>query len=147
MPTDVDKENLEQLQQRVASIPNIEDPMWLDASQEDWNAVENKGPFDLIIAINCIHVSPRALHLQLFQKSKKLLNVGGWLFIYAACKVDGEYTSESNKSFDEMLRSTNPEYGLRDVKDMQRLAAENGLECVTVSEMPAANTALLFRKQ
>ncbi|GJQ12386.1 hypothetical protein GpartN1_g4177.t1 [Galdieria partita] len=147
VPTDIDKENLEQLQQRVASIPNIDEPIWLDASQEDWGAVEKKAPFDLIIAINCIHVSPRALHLQLFQKSKNLLNPGGFLFIYAACKVDGQYTNESNKNFDEMLRSTHPEFGLRDVKDMQRLAKENQLECVEVSEMPASNTALLFRKQ
>ncbi|KAK4525706.1 hypothetical protein GAYE_SCF16G3615 [Galdieria yellowstonensis] len=109
LPTDIDDENLQQLRQRVSSIPNIEDPVWLDAAQEDWGVVEKSAPFDLIIAINCIHVSPRALHVELFKKSKQLLNSGGWLFIYAACKIDGEYTSESNKNFDEMLRSTHPE--------------------------------------
>eukprot|EP00871_Galdieria_phlegrea_P004949 jgi/Galph1/5455/GphlegSOOS_G4084.1 len=146
IPTDIDQENLEELKRKAQVVPNVKDPIFLDASQEHWPEVDKYAPFQAMIAINCIHVSPRALHIQLFRKAKEILAPGGILFIYAACKVNGEYTSESNKSFDGMLHDTNPEFGLRDTTDMKRLGDENGLEFVEICEMPAANTALIFRK-
>jgi len=65
--------------------------------------------------------------------------------LYGAFTVDGEFIGESNQAFDKFCRSTRG-YGLKEVRDLERLAADVGLACVTPRAMPANNLLLRFVK-
>ncbi len=59
--------------------------------------------------------------------------------------IDGEFIGDSNKVFDKFCRSTRG-YGLKEVRDLERLAADVGLACLAPRDMPANNLLLRFVK-
>lgn len=75
-----------------------------------------------------------------------LLQPGGLLFIYGPFKIDGAFTSDSNRQFHESLTASNPEWGYRDAADVSKEAAAAGLALQQCVAMPANNFALVFRK-
>jgi hypothetical protein len=48
--------------------------------------------------------------------------------------------------FDSSLREGNPEWGVRDVCDLEKLAAGAGLVLIETIEMPANNLILVFAR-
>ena len=70
----------------------------------------------------------------------------GRLFIYGPFKRGGQHTSESNAAFDRSLRDGNPEWGVRDVEDLGRVADGVGLKLADVIAMPANNLVLAFAR-
>lgn len=66
------------------------------------------------------------------------------LVLYGPFKQDGKHTALSNAVFDTSLRDANPEWGVRDVADLERLAAGAGLALSEIVEMPANNLILVF---
>lgn len=77
----------------------------------------------------------------------RLLQSKGLLFIYGPFKVDGKFTTDSNKQFHETLIAQNPQWGYRDVAAVAAVAAEAGLDHEQTIPMPANNFALVFRRQ
>ena len=65
--------------------------------------------------------------------------------VYGAFTVDGEFIGDSNKAFDKFCRSTRG-FGLKELRDLERLAADVGLACTTPRAMPANNLLLRFVK-
>ena len=59
---------------------------------------------------------------------------------------DGRHTAISNAVFDTSLRERNPEWGVRDIEDLQTLAGSVGLALIEVAEMPANNLILVFER-
>ena len=49
-----------------------------------------------------------------------------------------------NAVFDTSLRNADPEWGVRDIADLEKLAARNGLALQETVEMPAHNMILVF---
>ncbi|MGB7578533.1 MAG: DUF938 domain-containing protein, partial [Pseudolabrys sp.] len=76
----------------------------------------------------------------------RLLRADGRLFIYGPFMRDGAHTAPSNAAFDAALRAENPEWGVRDVRDLCTLADEAGLSLVEISPMPANNLVLAFAR-
>jgi hypothetical protein len=72
--------------------------------------------------------------------------VDGRLFLYGPFKRDGKHTAVSNAVFDSSLRDRNPEWGVRDIADLEKLAANAGLALVDIAEMPANNLTLVFER-
>ncbi|NEP45780.1 MAG: DUF938 domain-containing protein, partial [Okeania sp. SIO2H7] len=58
----------------------------------------------------------------------------------------GEHTTPSNQSFDESLRSQDPEWGVRNLEDVIAVADKEGLRFVEMVEMPANNLSVIFHK-
>jgi hypothetical protein len=52
----------------------------------------------------------------------------------------------SNAAFDQSLRSRNPEWGVRDVRDLCALADQSGLSLTEIATMPANNLMLAFER-
>jgi hypothetical protein len=52
----------------------------------------------------------------------------------------------SNLDFDASLKRRNPDWGLRDLDDVTRVAAEHGLTRRQVVRMPANNLSVVFAK-
>ncbi len=99
---------------------------------------------DAILCINMIHISPWEATLALFAGAAALLSPGALLYTYGPYKFDG-VTAPSNEAFDQSLRSRDPRWGVRDVKDLGATATDFALTEVVV--MPANNHSLIFRRK
>ncbi len=49
--------------------------------------------------------------------------------------------------FDTSLRERDPEWGVRDISELEILAASAGLELVEMAGMPANNMVLVFERR
>ena len=80
-----------------------------------------------------------------FRGSAEFLNKDGKLLVYGPFSYHGKHTSPSNEQFDEYLKQQNPNSGVRDFIDLERLAHETGLRFVEDYAMPANNRCLLWQ--
>lgn len=122
---------------------NVRGPFALDVLSRDWS-VEGEAPFDAIVAINMIHISPWEATLALISGAARLLAPSGVLFTYGPYKRDGVHTAPSNEAFDASLKARNPEWGIRDIKEVAEAAAARGLSLHEFIDMPANNVSLVF---
>ena len=83
---------------------------------------------------------------QFFNGVGKTLTSNGYFCLYGPFNFCGEFTSDSNKSFDQYLKSQDPEMGLRDYVDLEALARAAGLMFVEKHDMPANNFILVWQK-
>jgi len=149
-PSDVDERLFESIESYAKhnNLSNLLSPILLDVSSNvtQW-PVDKQTKFDLIICSNVIHISPWKCTLGLFEGTSALLKDGtGLLITYGPYAVDGILTPESNVNFDISLRSQNPEWGVRDIRDLKQLAEKNKMIFVSMHCMPANNKVLIFRK-
>ena len=73
-----------------------------------------------------------------------LLDPGSPLITYGPYALDGEHTSESNAAFDASLKSRNPGWGVRDLRDVCLVANDAGFDLKERVAMPANNFSLLW---
>ena len=64
--------------------------------------------------------------------------------MYGPFKMNGTHTAPSNNDFDIYLRKRNPEWGLRDISSLKKLAGSGGFCLTQVKHMPANNLSLFF---
>jgi len=146
-PSDYDKGVFEAIRQMQGeySNANVWDPVHIDlAKPETWpDAKTNR--YDVVFAINLFHVAPIAIAESVAQIAARVLNQTGFLAIYGPFKVDGNYTAPSNEAFDRELRAANaPEWGLKDVRDVEKAANEHGIVLAQQLALPANNFMLVF---
>jgi SAM-dependent methyltransferase len=121
---------------------NFLPPMRLDAAATDWPVTR----VDAIVCINMIHIAPWYACEGLMRGAGRVLPPGGVLFLYGPYRLDGRQTAESNAAFDQSLRTRNPDWGVRDLADVTRLAADHKLVLTSAVAMPANNLCVVFRK-
>lgn len=68
------------------------------------------------------------------------------LITYGPYANNGIIEPESNVRFNQSLRHSDPEWGLRDIQDLKILAMECGLELLQIHNMPSNNKMLIWRK-
>ncbi|MGH6951929.1 MAG: DUF938 domain-containing protein [Vitreimonas sp.] len=122
-------------------LANVLPPLAIDVRDAGWDA---GGPYDAVVAINMIHISPWEATLGLMAGAGGLLRDGGALFAYGPCMRDGRHTAPSNEAFDAWLKTLDPSFGVRDVADVEAAALARGLVLQEVVEMPANNLSLVF---
>ena len=125
-----------------AAVDNLLPPLQLDALVSDWN-VDNPAA---ILCINMIHIAPWEAAIGLFNHAAKLLEPGALLYLYGPYFRDEVETAEGNLEFERSLKSRNLQWGIRDLADMDALAARTGFARESLIEMPANNISLVFRK-
>ena len=125
----------------AAGLPNLREPLQLDASAADWPLAQA----DAILCINMAHISPWAASLGLLDGAARLLREGAPLVLYGPWLWDEIETAPSNLDFDRDLKARDPEWGLRRVEDFAAAAAERGIDLEEVRPMPANNLMLLLR--
>jgi Protein of unknown function (DUF938) len=130
--------------QQSTPCDNMYPPIDLDASSDEW-LIESKEPITAIVNINMIHIAPKAAYLGLFAGAKRILPVGGILYLYGPFKQDGVHTAPSNAAFDESLQSQNPAWGIRDLEEITAVAHSHKLELQRVYPMPANNLSVVFK--
>lgn len=125
-----------------AGLPTLRPVLAIDASTPGW-PVERA---DAILCINMVHISPWEATLGLMAEAGRLLPAGGPLVLYGPYRVGGGHTAASNEAFDQWLADLDPRYGVRDIGDLEDVAARHGLHLDDRIPMPANNFILVFRK-
>jgi SAM-dependent methyltransferase len=144
-PSDVDPDALRSIRawRDEARLPNLRDPLRLDAASAEWPIAKA----DAVLSINMVHISPWTSALGLMEGAARLLSGGGALILYGPWLKDDIPTADSNMAFDADLRRRDPQWGLRRVEDFAAAAAERGLVLQEVRAMPANNLMLLLRAE
>jgi SAM-dependent methyltransferase len=125
-----------------ANLTNVGPALALDAASGVW-PIEHA---DVVLCINMVHISPWASTVGLIHGAARVLVSGGLLFLYGPYRRDGRHTAPSNEAFDADLRRRNPEWGVRDLEAVAKLAADAGFSAPRVEPMPANNFSVLFRR-
>ena len=144
-PTDPDAQLRESILLRTQAIElaNVNPPLDLDVLRLPWPISRA----DAIVCINMIHVAPWTATKALCDGAGQVLDNGGMLFLYGPYRRGGRHTAPSNEAFDASLRARNPQWGLRDLEDVARHAEDGGFDLAEITEMPANNLSLIFRKR
>ena len=151
-PSDLNDQHLKSIAawRAHAGLANIRPPLRIDLSDLAWCSQmhDGSGPGELLAVFcgNVIHIAPWRVAEGLFAGAARYLRADGRLFLYGPFKRDGKHTAPSNAAFDTSLRDRNPEWGVRDIADLEKLAAGVGLMLIDIAEMPANNLVLVFTR-
>lgn len=138
------EENLAGIEQWVseAALPNLRGPVRLNVMDPHWPVVS----VDYVFSANTAHIMSWTEVEAMFEGVGKVLAPRGLFCLYGPVNRDGEYTSDSNRQFDEMLRARDPMMGIRDDQALLRLGRRCGLKYVADNSMPARNRLLIWAK-
>ena len=144
-PTDRDPAALASIaaHREMARTPNVLPPLALDVCELPWPVSR----MEAVVCINMIHISPWRSAECLISGAAELLAPGAMLFLYGPYMEDGRHTAPSNAAFDASLRAQNPDWGVRDLGDVRKLADEHGFDFVERVAMPANNLSVVFRRR
>ncbi len=142
-PTDPDPSALASIAawREEVNLANLAAPLALDVTGS-W-PIDHA---DAIVCINMVHISPWESAIALFANAGRILASGSLLYLYGPYRFDGAFTSESNAEFDRSLRSRDERWGVRDIRDLEKLATSAGLTLRDTIAMPANNHSLIFRR-
>jgi cyclopropane fatty-acyl-phospholipid synthase-like methyltransferase len=142
-PSDPDPDARRSIDAWVAAsgLATIRPALALDAATTaTWPAA------DAVVCINMIHIAPWAAAEGLFHGAASALPPGAPLILYGPYRRGGAHTAPSNAAFDADLRARNPAWGVRDLEAVAALAAREGFGPPAVTEMPANNLTVVFRR-
>ncbi|OQW55731.1 MAG: SAM-dependent methyltransferase [Proteobacteria bacterium SG_bin9] len=144
-PTDPDERAIASIKGwiREAASPNIVAPLMFDVTEGKW-------PFkklDGIICINMTHISPWRATEALMRGAAGALKHGAPLYLYGPYRRRNVPTAPSNEEFDQHLRTQNSEWGLRNLEIVSILAQSVGFMKPDITEMPANNLSIVFRRR
>ncbi len=124
-----------------ARLPNTPAALHLDVS-DTWPAAR----FDAVFSANTLHIMGWREVERMFSGLDQVLTNDAVLVIYGPFNYNGDYTSESNRDFDQALRADAPHRGIRDHAAVNALAASIGLMPIADVTMPANNRCLVWQR-
>jgi cyclopropane fatty-acyl-phospholipid synthase-like methyltransferase len=143
LPSDRE-ENLPGIAEWVADAgaANLRQPLKLDVTSADWPVDQ----VDYVFTANTAHIMSWTEVEAMFEGVGQHLVQKGLFCLYGPVNRDGEFTSESNRAFDSMLRARDPMMGIRDDRALIALAQRCGLALAADISMPACNRLLIWSK-
>lgn len=129
----------ENLQQH--GLPNIQAPQALDASAEQWPALEA----DLVYSANTLHIMSWSSVCQLFQHLGQIPAAKPVLF-YGPFRFEDRDFAPSNEAFDQWLKQRDAQSGIRDIRALEEQGETVGLSLEQAIEMPANNHILVWKR-
>ena len=126
-----------------AHLPNTPPPLKLDVTQAHWPELNA----DAVFCANTIHIIGWDSVKAMIAGVGKLLPNNGLLVLYGPFNYNNAYTSESNARFDIWLKQRDPESGIRNFEDVEKLANEADLYIQHDYAMPANNRLICWIKQ
>jgi len=151
-PSDLNKAHLKSIAawRAHSGLPNIRPPSRIDLTDPLCGSpMQDGSALPKLLAVFCanvIHIAPWRVAEGLFEGAGNYLRADGRLYLYGPFKRDGKHTALSNAVFDTSLREQDAEWGVRDIADLEKLAASAGLALREVTEMPANNLMLSFER-
>ena len=126
----------------AAGLGNIERPLVLDVTRKQWPAQQ----FECVFSANTTHIMSWPAVLEMFAGIGQLLVPGGIFCLYGPFNYHHRFTSPSNERFDHWLKGRDPQSGIRNFEDLDRIARENGLRLQADHEMPVNNRLLVWMR-
>ncbi|HXN88478.1 MAG TPA: DUF938 domain-containing protein, partial [Methylocella sp.] len=139
-PSDLNDQHLKSIAawRAHAGLANIRPPLRIDLSDPAWcpEMHDGSGPANLlaVFCANVIHIAPWRVAEGLFAGAGRHLREAGRLFLYGPFKRGGKHTAMSNAVFDTSLREGNPEWGVRDVAELEQVSKDVGLKLIDTVE-------------
>ena len=133
-----------------AALPNTPPPLALQVDPQAGllpSPPLPDGRFDAVFTANTLHIMGWDCVQALFAALPDVLRDGGRFFSYGPFNREGRFTSDSNRDFDAWLKSRDQRSGIRDLGDLQALAAQHGLALVDDLAMPANNALLVWQRR
>lgn len=145
VPSDPSEEAVASIAAHRGDYPgtNLAPPVMLDASSRKW-PVECA---DAVLCINMVHISPWEASTGLFDGAAGLLGTGAPLVLYGPYFEQDLEPAPSNLEFDRSLKTRDPRWGIRNLGEIDRLAARSGFTRTARREMPANNLTLVYRRR
>lgn len=125
------------------NLPNINAPMPLDVSADNWRLPQINGAF----SANTAHIMTWTEVEAMFHGVSAHLRQGDFFCLYGPFNYNGHFTAASNQQFDSFLRQRHPGMGIRDIGDLTSMAGECGLTLEQDFEMPANNRLLVWQRR
>ncbi len=126
-----------------AALPNLRDPLALDAARPGWAG--RIGRWEAILLVNLLHLISGDEVANLLSEAAQALAPEGRLFIYGPFRRAGELVTQGDRAFDASLRAQDPSIGYKDVEEIHEQLRAAGLSEVATVEMPAGNLTLVHR--
>jgi SAM-dependent methyltransferase len=145
-PTDRTAADFATISARSAAAPNsIAAPAVLDVMNADWSL---SCDFDAVVCINMIHISPWETTPALFAgAARHLLPDHGIVVLYGPYREGGRHTAPSNEAFDQWLKAKDSRFGVRNLEEVDAIAAAAGFDRFHLARLPANNLLLGFRRR
>lgn len=143
-PSDPDPEALASINayRTEYASENVREPVMVDAAADDWPVQS----VDAVLCINMVHISPWSATEGLFANAAKLLDTGAPLILYGPYFEAGVEPAPSNLAFDQSLKSRDPLWGIRNLAEIDAVAAHTGFTRSARYAMPANNLMLIYRR-
>jgi len=126
-----------------AGLENTPAPLELNVSTSAWP----QKVYDAVFSANTTHIMHWADVEAMFAGIGSVLSGGGRLLLYGPFNYDNRYTSDSNARFDSWLKSRDPDSGIRNFENLDKLAQQAGMQLIHDYAMPANNRILYWRKR
>jgi cyclopropane fatty-acyl-phospholipid synthase-like methyltransferase len=124
-----------------AALPNLPPPLPLDVNG-DWPRTR----FDAAFTANTLHIMGWPEVERFFVGLDAVLEPRAMLAVYGPFNYGGQFTSDSNRTFDEWLKRQSAASGVRDFEAVDALAKAIRLELVDDHAMPANNRLLVWAR-
>ena len=121
---------------------NLGRPLMLDVMDDNWSFDKCDG----IFSANTSHIMNQVMVEKMFAGVGNILMPKHFFCLYGPFNFDGQYTADSNQSFDQRLRTRDPESGLRNFEDLQKIANLQQLKFINRHDLPANNNILVWQK-
>jgi len=121
-----------------AELSNIVSPIEFHFGKNDWPSLD----IDAVFTANTTHIMQYEDAKLMMETVSENLKSDGVFCQYGPMNVNGEYTSDGNREFDQQLRQSDCG-GIRDVAELMEWAA--GMELVEQIPMPANNFLLVWK--
>lgn len=142
-PSDRDPKLLASIAAWSEALSNVCDPIVLDVISSHWPIAR----CDAVVCANMIHIAPWQACVGMFDGVARTLVGEGPLCLYGPFKRGGIHTAPSNEAFDASLRERDPDWGVRDLDDVAKVANDRGFALDRVIAMPANNLTVVFRRK
>jgi len=135
---------LDNAKESHSGLNNVAYPFELNVNQAIWNKSGTR--YQAVYTANTFHIMSESDVEQFFAGLEAVTQVNSYLIVYGPFKYDGEFTSASNGSFDNTLRSRGVGSAIRDFEFVSGLAVDQGFELLKDHIMPANNQCLVWRR-
>lgn len=125
-----------------AGCSNVGAPLDLDVESPQ----TGDSRYDAVFSANTAHIMNERAVECMFRIAGEVLRPGGAFFLYGPFRIDGRFTSESNKEFDRSLRARDASMGIRELGVLDGYGRQADLQRVRIYGMPANNLIVVWRK-
>ena len=124
-----------------SGLPNVLKPLLLDVSEPD----ESDARYSAVFSANTAHIMNEAQVVDMLAYVAQSLQQQGMFLLYGPFRLDGLFSGDGNKRFDQSLKAQDPAMGIRDLEWIDSLAAQQNLVRQKTYTMPANNLLVIWR--